>query len=216
MARFSLRLSAFFSSFFYPYLTLRKHDASLDEEEDLALMNILLGFPLDDFASTLERDACEGRALLNHRLADMLAQESMKDLQRGGSQDPAATVDEEEKQSMLIKCQNLLKQFSLSSGSTPAGGFATKRSVVFSLLQTFGLSSFKCKNVTPSRRSVSIPPAACILPRSKSLPMSSPRNYRPIIPACLLTKERRSSKNTKTSTGYKRSAAKNVCPARNR
>ena len=81
-------------------------------------MNVLLGFPLDDFASTLEREACEGRALLNHSLADILAQESMRDRRRGDWQDTAATVDEEENQSLLIKSEYLLKQFSLSSGST--------------------------------------------------------------------------------------------------
>ena len=101
---------------FYPYLTLKEHDAFLDEKDDLALMSLLLGFPLDDFASTLEREACEARSLLN-RLADMLVQESVKDLRRGGSQDASTQMDDEEKQSMLIKCQNLLKQFSLSSGS---------------------------------------------------------------------------------------------------
>lgn len=103
---------------FYPYLTLKEHDAFLDEKDDLALMSLLLGFPLDDFASTLEREACEARSLLN-RLADMLVQESVKDLRRGGSQDASTQMDDEEKQSMLIKCQNLLKQFSLSSDVRP-------------------------------------------------------------------------------------------------
>ncbi|CAF4422306.1 unnamed protein product, partial [Adineta steineri] len=46
-------------------LSLHEHDALLDEKDDLALMNLLLGFPLDDFASTLEGEACEIRSLLN-------------------------------------------------------------------------------------------------------------------------------------------------------
>ncbi|CAF3789015.1 unnamed protein product [Rotaria sp. Silwood1] len=50
---------------FYGYLSLREHDAFLDEKDDLPLMSLLLGFPLDDFASTLEREACEARSSLN-------------------------------------------------------------------------------------------------------------------------------------------------------
>ena len=76
---------------------------------------LLLGFPLDDFASTLEREACEARSLLN-RLADMLVQESAKEIKRIGLQEQNASTDDEEKQSTLVKSQNLLRQFSLTSG----------------------------------------------------------------------------------------------------
>lgn len=76
---------------------------------------MLLGFPLDDFASTLEREACEARSLLN-RLADMLAQESIKDVQRNALQEQNFIQDDDEKQSNLVKSQNLLKQFGLASG----------------------------------------------------------------------------------------------------
>lgn len=70
---------------------------------------------MDDFASTLEREACEARSLLN-RLADMLAQESAKDLQRHGLQEQNVSQDIEDKQSNIVKSQNLLHQFSLTSG----------------------------------------------------------------------------------------------------
>ncbi|CAF1223554.1 unnamed protein product [Adineta steineri] len=89
---------------FYGYLSLREHDAFLDEKDDLALMSLLLGFPLDDFASTLEREACEARSLLN-RLADMLVQESLKDLKRVGLQEQNTTSDTDEKQTSSLKAQ---------------------------------------------------------------------------------------------------------------
>ncbi|CAF3919323.1 unnamed protein product, partial [Rotaria sp. Silwood1] len=100
---------------FYGYLSLREHDAFLDEKDDLALMS---NFPLDDFASTLEREACEARSLLN-RLADMLAQDAIKDLQRNGLQEPNVSQDNDDKQSSLVKSQNLLKQFGLISDNRP-------------------------------------------------------------------------------------------------
>jgi hypothetical protein len=80
-------------------------------------VGLLLGFPLDDFASILEREACEARSLLN-RLADMLVQESIKDFKKSGLQEQnvSTTLTDDDKQSALSKCQNLLKQFSLSSG----------------------------------------------------------------------------------------------------
>ena len=46
---FSSILLCFFLVCFYGYLSLREHDAFLDEKDDLALMSLLLGFPLDDF-----------------------------------------------------------------------------------------------------------------------------------------------------------------------
>ncbi|CAF4555725.1 unnamed protein product [Rotaria sp. Silwood1] len=100
---------------FYGYLSLREHDAFLDEKDDLPLMSLLLGFPLDDFASTLEREACEARSSLNGNIifADILAQESVKDLQRNGLQ------ENDEKQSNLVKSQNLLQQFGLTSDIRP-------------------------------------------------------------------------------------------------
>lgn len=78
-------------------------------------MSLLLGFPLDDFASVLEREACEARSLLN-RLADMLVQESSKDLRKNGLQDQINLNDSDEKQSNLVKSQNLIKQYGLTSG----------------------------------------------------------------------------------------------------
>jgi len=78
-------------------------------------LGLLLGFPLDDFASVLEREACEARSLLN-RLADMLVQESAKDLKRSGLQEQNVSNDTDDKQTNLVKSQNLLKQFSLTSG----------------------------------------------------------------------------------------------------
>ncbi len=78
-------------------------------------MSLLLGFPLDDFASILEREACEARSLLN-RLADMLVQESTKDLKRNGLQEQNVSNDYDDKQSNLVKSQNLIKQFSVTSG----------------------------------------------------------------------------------------------------
>ncbi|CAF4399594.1 unnamed protein product, partial [Adineta steineri] len=87
----------------------------LDEKDDLALMNLLLGFPLDDFASTLEGEACEIRSLLN-RLANMLVQESVKDLKRNGLQEQN---DIDDKQISPVKSQNLLKQFGLISDIRP-------------------------------------------------------------------------------------------------
>jgi hypothetical protein len=105
----------FIFSLFYGYLSLREHDAFLDEKDDLALMSLLLGFPLDDFASMLEREACEARSLLN-RLADMLVQESAKDLKRNGLQEQNVSHDSDDQQSNLVKSQNLLKQFGLLSG----------------------------------------------------------------------------------------------------
>jgi hypothetical protein len=63
----------------------------------------------------LEREACEARSLLN-RLADMLVQESVKDLKRNGLQEQNVSNDVDDKQSNLVKSQNLLKQFSLTSG----------------------------------------------------------------------------------------------------
>lgn len=78
-------------------------------------MSLLLGFPLDDFASILEREACEARSLLN-RLADMLVQESAKDLKRYGLQEQNVSNDIDDKESNLVKSQNLLKQFGLLSG----------------------------------------------------------------------------------------------------
>ena len=91
-------------------MILKLHVCSFVQYEGL-----LLGFPLDDFASTLEREACEARSLLN-RLADMLVQESAKDLKRNGLQEQNTSTDDEEKHSTLVKSQNLLKQFSLTSG----------------------------------------------------------------------------------------------------
>ncbi|CAF1453833.1 unnamed protein product [Adineta steineri] len=84
-------------------LSLVEYDALLDEKDDLALMNLLLGFPLDDFASTLEGEACEARSLLN-RLANMLVQEQN---------------DIDDKQISPVKSQNLLKQFGLISDIRP-------------------------------------------------------------------------------------------------
>jgi hypothetical protein len=78
-------------------------------------MSLLLGFPLDDFASMLEREACEARSLLN-RLADMLVQESAKDLKRNGLQEQNVSNEVEDRQSNLVKSQNLIKQFGLLSG----------------------------------------------------------------------------------------------------
>ena len=78
---------------------------------------LLLGFPLDDFASMLEREAREARSLLN-RLADILVQEAAKEMKRSGIQEQLLSNDDDEKQSTLVKSQNLLKQFSLTSGWT--------------------------------------------------------------------------------------------------
>ncbi len=78
-------------------------------------MSLLLGFPLDDFASTLEREACEARSLLN-RLADRLVIESAKELSRNGLQELNVSNDVDEKQSNIVKSQNLIKQFGLLSG----------------------------------------------------------------------------------------------------
>jgi hypothetical protein len=80
------------------------------------LKGLLLGFPLDDFANSLEREACEARSLLN-RLADMLVQESMKDIKRHGLYEQNVSLDSDDKQSSMIRAQNLLRQFSLTSGS---------------------------------------------------------------------------------------------------
>ena len=87
----------------------------MDEKDDLALMSLLLGFPLDDFASMLEREACEARSLLN-RLADMIAQELIKNLKRNGLQEQMMNSDTDEQQTNLVKSQNLIKQFGLPSG----------------------------------------------------------------------------------------------------
>jgi hypothetical protein len=106
---------SFSFSLFFGYLSLREHDAFLDEKDDLALMSLLLGFPLDDFASMLEREACEARSLLN-RLADMLVQESAKDLKRNGLQEQNVSNDIDDRQSDIVKSQNLIKQFGLLSG----------------------------------------------------------------------------------------------------
>ncbi|CAF1392119.1 unnamed protein product [Adineta steineri] len=100
-------------------LSLLEYDALLDEKDDLALMSknnylinilvyipskdLLLGFPLDDFASTLEGEACEARSLLN-RLVDTLVQEQN---------------DIDDKQISPVKSQNLLKQFGLISDIRP-------------------------------------------------------------------------------------------------
>jgi hypothetical protein len=46
----------------------------------------------------------------------MLVQESAKDLKRSGLQEQNVSLDNEDKQSTLVKSQNLLKQFSLTSG----------------------------------------------------------------------------------------------------
>ena len=46
----------------------------------------------------------------------MLAQESIKDLQRNGLQEQSVLQDIDDKQSYIVKSQNLLKQFSLTSG----------------------------------------------------------------------------------------------------
>lgn len=105
-------------SLFYGYLSLREHDAFLDEKDDLALMSLLLGFPLDDFASVLEREACEARSLLN-RLADMLVQESTKDLKRYGLQDQNVSNDIDDKKSVIDKAQKLFIQFNLVSDIRP-------------------------------------------------------------------------------------------------
>ena len=102
-------------SLFYGYLSLREHDAFLDEKDDLALMTLLLGFPLDDFASTLEREACEARSLLN-RLADMLVLEAAKDLKRNGLQDQIRSSETDDREAVVVKSQNLIKQFNLLSG----------------------------------------------------------------------------------------------------
>ena len=45
----------------------------------------------------------------------MLAQESIKDLQRNDSQQQSVSQDIDDKQSYIVKSQNLLKQFSLTS-----------------------------------------------------------------------------------------------------
>lgn len=73
---------------------------------------------MDDFASTLEREACEARSLLN-RLADMLVSESQKDLKRNGLAEHATANDSEEVQTNLMKSQNLVQQFGFASGSCP-------------------------------------------------------------------------------------------------
>ncbi|CAF1486217.1 unnamed protein product [Didymodactylos carnosus] len=99
---------------FYPYLTLKEHAAFLDEKDDLALMSLLLGYPLNDFSNTLEREACEARSLLN-RLADMLAQETIKEQKRTGLPQQISFYTEEEEQRTMIENQNLLKQFSVTS-----------------------------------------------------------------------------------------------------
>ncbi|CAF4381376.1 unnamed protein product, partial [Rotaria sordida] len=77
-------------------------------------MSFLLGFPLDDFASTLEREVCEARSLLNN-VADMSAQQSVRYLRRNGLQEQNSSQENDEKQSNLVKSQNLLKQFGLTS-----------------------------------------------------------------------------------------------------
>ena len=115
---------------------------------------LLLGFPLDDFASMLEREAREARSLLN-RLADILVQEAAKDMKRSGIQEQVLSNDDDEKQSTLVKSQNLLKQFSLPSGwnsSSDEGRHAHRRR----LFQTFGRCSCKSRNGIRRRRSASI------------------------------------------------------------
>lgn len=78
-------------------------------------MRLLLGFPLDDFASTLEREACEARSLLN-RLADVLVQDAAKDLKRHGLQEQGTGGDIDDREAIVVKSQNLIKQFNLLSG----------------------------------------------------------------------------------------------------
>jgi hypothetical protein len=46
----------------------------------------------------------------------MLVQESAKDLKKSGLQEQNVSNDDDDKQSNLVKSQNLLKQFSLTSG----------------------------------------------------------------------------------------------------
>ena len=58
----------------------------------------------------LEREACEARSLLN-RLAEMLTQEPIKDLQQQND-----SHHNDFQQSDLVKAQNLIKQFGLTSG----------------------------------------------------------------------------------------------------
>jgi len=99
---------------FYGYLSLREHDAFLDEKDDLALMSLLLGFPLDDFASTLEREACEARSLLN-RIADMIVQDLVKKSKHKEFPYDQFASDTDEQQTNLVKAQNLIKQFGLAS-----------------------------------------------------------------------------------------------------
>ncbi|CAF4384716.1 unnamed protein product, partial [Rotaria sordida] len=77
-------------------------------------MSLLLGFSLDDFASTLEREVCEAQSLLNN-VADMFAQQSVRYLRRDGLQEQNSSQENDEKQSNLVKSQNLLKQFGLTS-----------------------------------------------------------------------------------------------------
>lgn len=79
-------------------------------------MSLLLGFPLDDFATTLEREACEARSLLN-RLADMLVQDAAKDLKRHGLQEQGSGSDIDDREAIMVKSQNLIKQINLLSGT---------------------------------------------------------------------------------------------------
>jgi hypothetical protein len=46
----------------------------------------------------------------------MLVQESAKDLKKSGLQEQNVSNDDDDKQSNLVKSQNLLKQFGLTSG----------------------------------------------------------------------------------------------------
>ena len=48
----------------------------------------------------------------------MLVQESAKDLKISGLQEQNVSIDGDDKQSNLVKSQNLLKQFSLTSGTS--------------------------------------------------------------------------------------------------
>lgn len=167
-------------------MSLREHDAFLDEKDDLVLMSmsiidwllrsnrfvslsgLLLGFPLDDFASTLEPEACEARSLLN-RLADIIVQEAVKDIRKPSSQEEISTSEAEEKQSELMKCQNLLKQFALNSGIERIVDVLFFYSILN--VQIFGQFLFKFKNVIQYHQFALIFPVVCFHHRSISLPM---------------------------------------------
>ena len=48
----------------------------------------------------------------------MLVQESAKDLKRNGLQEQMASIETDDREAILVKSQNLVKQFNLLSGLT--------------------------------------------------------------------------------------------------